>query len=65
MHAKATLIMDTTASANWPVGGGRRWSSTSLRNSSGLRDNDDSDTEVMSSPGCLPIITSSATTPKL
>uniref|UniRef100_A0A3Q7I6Q3 Uncharacterized protein n=1 Tax=Solanum lycopersicum TaxID=4081 RepID=A0A3Q7I6Q3_SOLLC len=64
VHAKAIVITKTTASAKWPVGGGSLWSRTSFKSISG--DNVvDADNEVKSSPGCLPIIVSIATTPKL
>ena len=60
------------------MGGGRRWSITSFNNkesATALTDDDDDDDadadaeeddrDEMRSPGCLPMITSNATTPKV
>ena len=69
-HAKAIVTTNTTSSAIWPVGGGSRWSSTSFNRISALSEIDVAVLDLnvkedRSSLGCLPIITSNATTPKL
>lgn len=62
MHTRAAIITDMTSSANFPVGSSSLLSSKSSKNNSVLSDKDE---EFNSSPGCLPNITSNATTPKL
>ncbi|URD85084.1 hypothetical protein MUK42_18801 [Musa troglodytarum] len=69
-QASATFTTNTTSSANCPVGGGSRWSSTSFKNgslpsSSPCDGGDKACREDRRSPGCFPNMTSSATTPKL
>ena len=67
VQASAIFTVTTTFTANCPVGGGWRWSNTSFKNRSSSLDNDEDDDckLVIRSPGCLPIITSKATTPQL
>ena len=65
-HAKAMVTTNSTASTIWPVGGGSPWSSTSFKRNSAVSDVLElNDKEDRSSLGCLPIISSNATTPKL
>ena len=63
----ANLMTVSTAADIPPVGGSNRWSSTSFNSNSLLSANalDGADTASRSSPGCLPIMVSRATTPKL
>lgn len=69
VHAKAMETTSTSSFTSWPVGSRSRWSSTSFKNTSATLDtdaaDDDDDQEERSSPGCLPIMISNATTPKL
>ena len=67
---KAIVTRNTTSFAIWPVGCGSPWSSTSFNRISALSEIDATvlylnDKEDRSYLGCLPIITSNATTLKL
>jgi hypothetical protein len=71
-HASAIFIMWTTPSAAPFLGSEMRWSNTSFNGvcwAIGGIDDDDEDpgdkSAEMRSPGCLPVITSIVTTPKL
>jgi len=70
-HSNAILIMETTPSATRFSGSGMRWSITSFNNACWLicehdeEENADAERDEMRSPGCIPIITSIVTTPKL
>ncbi|KAG5541732.1 hypothetical protein RHGRI_021530 [Rhododendron griersonianum] len=61
-HAIANLITYFTTFSTSGDGGERRWSNTSL---SATFSTADVDRKVTKSPGCFPLITSSANTPKL
>jgi hypothetical protein len=70
-HCKATVTTNATSCAIWPVGCGSPWSNTSFRRNTAVSETGiavvdlDDDREDRSSLGCLHIITSNATTPKL
>jgi hypothetical protein len=70
-HCKAIVTTNATSNAIWPMGCGSLWSNTSFRRNSAVSETGivvvdlDDDKEDRSSLGCLPIITSNATTPKL
>ncbi|PON66816.1 hypothetical protein TorRG33x02_266740 [Trema orientale] len=66
-HANANVTTTATAFANSPDGCKSRWSKTSFKSSCASSDNilGDANGDCSSSPGCLPIMISNATTPKL
>ena len=65
-HANAIFATKTTLSTTLFVGCARRWSNISSSSTSwDDNENDDDRNDEIKSPGCLPIITSNTTTPKL
>ena len=63
-HANAIVATKKISRATIRFGGGKRWSNISF-NIIFREDDDDDDNVVKSSPGCIPINISNATTPKL
>ncbi|RAL43448.1 hypothetical protein DM860_012589 [Cuscuta australis] len=64
VHTNAKMTTAITSSTRCPLGVESLWSSNSFKSVS-LDNSVASDSEYSNSPGCLPIITSNATTPKL